>query len=61
VKETYVIVIDRPGMGDIPELCRATSTEAVAAIVRALLDCHDGNIRCVKVQIDRVITKEVGV
>lgn len=61
MKETYIIAIDRPGMGDIPELCRAQTSEIAAALVRALLDSHDDRIRSVRVEVSRTASKEIAV
>lgn len=57
MEETYAISIDRPGYADIPELARCQTAEAAAAMIRALLECRDKNIRSVKVQIDRITGK----
>jgi hypothetical protein len=61
MKESYVIAIDRPGMGDIPELVRCLSIEYAVEIVRALLACRDTNIVQVRVRIERIVNKEVAV
>jgi hypothetical protein len=61
MKETYIIAILRPGMGDIPELCRAQSPEMAGEIVRVLLACRDPNIAQVRVEIARTVTKEAAV
>lgn len=58
MKESYIISIDRPGMGDIPELCRAQTPEMAGELVRCLLAAHDPNILRVKVEIARSVTQE---
>lgn len=58
MKETYLIAIDRPGMGDIPELCRVYSPDTAAEMVRCLLACSDPNIARVKVEILRTVSQE---
>lgn len=54
MNETYAVAIMRAGIADLPELARAQTSEAAAALVRALLDCRDPYIVSVTVRIERV-------
>lgn len=61
MKESYIVAINRPGMGDIPELVRCHAPEVAAEMVRVLLACHDTNIASVRVEISRTYAKEQAV
>lgn len=61
MKESYIIAIDRPGMADIPELCRTDHPEIASELVLAILRARDDRIRSVRVDISRVASKEVAV
>lgn len=54
MRDEYAIAIERVGLVDLPELCRASDPPAAAEIVRALLSLHDPLIRAVHISIVRL-------
>lgn len=53
-KVSYSISIERAGVVDLPELCRANTPDAAAELVRALLSIDDALIRAVHIAPVRV-------
>lgn len=54
-KNEYSISIERQGVTDLPELCRAADPPAAAELVRALLSLHDPLIMAVHISIVRIM------
>ena len=56
MKDEYSIALERAGVVDLPELCRAQTPEAAAELVRALLALHDPLIMQLQIVIVRIKT-----
>lgn len=56
MKDEYSIALERAGVADLPELCRAQTPEAAAELVRALLALHDPLIMTLHIAIVRIKT-----
>ena len=54
VRQEYSVSIERAGVVDLPELCRCTSADSMAEVIRALVATHDPLIMAVHVSIVRL-------
>ena len=54
MRQEYSVSIERAGVVDLPELCRCTSAESMAEVIRALVATQDPLIMAVHVSIVRL-------